>query len=163
MRQVVVSVLLVGSLASYAIASQARGAGAGSTARIGACALLPRELVEKVMTGNKTILSFVKPEEEPLGPNGSSCDYAGIGLQIDPLTPARFEEVRKKLAKELESVSGVGDAAYFRNNRNEFAELLVRTGSHVVTIQIHIPAGGTAAAVKPNTITLANAIIPKLR
>ena len=158
--QVVVSLMVIAVVASDATAFQGRDAGTG-TSRISACSLLPRELVEKVMTGNKEILKFVKPAEEPIGAKGSYCEYAGIGLQINPF--ARPDDTRKSLTKEWQPVSGVGDAAYFRNNRDTFAELAVWTGAHHFTIQLGVPVGGTAEAIKPNAITLANAIIPKLR
>jgi hypothetical protein len=161
MRHVIASVLVVGCLSAQAMAAQARGAAATGKPKISACSLLSRELVEKVMTGNKTILTSVKPEEEPIGTHGSYCEYAGVGLQINPFV--RHDDLRKSPGKDWQSVTGVGDTAYFRNNRNNFAELMVWTGANHFTIQLGVPTGSTAEAVRPNTITLANAIIPKLR
>jgi hypothetical protein len=82
-------------------------------------------------------------------------------LQTDPF--GRAEELRKSPGKEWQGVSGVGDTAYFRNNRNDYAELMVWTGAHHFTIQFGVPVGSTPEAIKPKTIELANAIIPKLR
>ena len=58
---------------------------------------------------------------------------------------------------------GVGDEAYFRDNRGEWGELYVRAGARVLTIQMDVPTGRTAAAIQPNTIALAKALLPKLK
>lgn len=96
-----------------------------------------------------------------MGPNGSSCDKGQIGLQVNPF--ARPEELRKSPGKDWQPVSGVGDTAFFRNNRDQYAELMVWTGPHHFTIQLSVPVGGKADSIKPNVIGLANGIIPKLR
>ncbi len=161
MRHVVASVLVSGCFASDAAAFQARAGAAGGTPSIRACSLLPKELVEKYFP-NKAVFPYLKPSEEATGNRGSSCHYGTIGLQVDPF--ARPEEIKKTLAKDgLESVAGVGDFAYFRINRNTFAELIVWTGSHHFTIQMSINQGSTAAATKLDAIAVAKAIIPKLR
>lgn len=40
---------------------------------------------------------------------------------------------------------------------------MVWTGAHHFTIQLGVPEGSTPDAIKPNTIELARALIPKLR
>ena len=115
------------------------------------------------MTLNKQALDIDRPHEEPLGTWGSACDYVGITLQIDPFTPARLDALYKERGKAWTTVPGVGDAAYFAENPNGYAELYARTGTHTFTIQLNVPRGSTAAAVKPNVLTLANAIVPKLK
>lgn len=152
----VIALLIVA--AGAASQQNARAPGPG---RISACSLLPRDLVVKVTSvANKFVLDM-PAQEEPLGQNGSSCEYADIGLQVDPF--ARPDELRKSPGKEWQPVAGVGDTAFFRSNRNLFAELLVWTGAHHFTIQMGVPTGGTAEKIKPNTIALAQAIIPKLK
>lgn len=160
MRHVVVTVLMIGCIAMEAAASQARTATTSARPVIGACSLLTRDLVEKVVTGNKDTLKYLKPEEQPIGTHGSFCDY-GLILQVDPFL--KHDDLRTSPPKDWQRVTGVGDTAYFRNNANRFAELIVWTGSHHFTIQMGVPAGSSAESVRPNTITLANAIIPKLR
>ena len=160
MRQGLYLVLVIGCLASPLFASQTRNPAPAGRPNVSACSLLPRDLVEKVITGTTETLKYLKPQEQPIGTHGSFCDY-GVILQVDPFL--RHEDVRKSPGKDWHRVTGVGDTAYFRNNANSFAELMVWTGSHHFTIQMGIPAGGTADSVRPNTITLANAIIPKLR
>jgi hypothetical protein len=140
----------------------AQAAAAPRGGRISACSLLPRALMEKVTPGpvNKIVFE-IKATEDPVGANGSACGYAGTELQIDPF--ARADEMRRNSpGKDWQRLTGVGDAAYFHNNSDRYAELMVWTGAHHFTIQMSVPNGSTAEAVKPNTIMLANAIIPKL-
>jgi hypothetical protein len=163
MHQVVATVLVMGCLSSVTIAPEGQGGGAGRGQRLSACSFLTRPLMEKVTPGrvSKLVLDM-KPEEEPIGIAGSSCQYATTGLQIDPF--ARSDEIRRNSpGKDWQRLSGVGDAAYFRNNANRWAELIVWTGTHHFTIQMDVPDGSTAEAIKPNVVILANAIIPQLK
>lgn len=158
MRRFIASVFVIGS-AVTGVASQAPAGKPTS-----ACSLLPTDLVLKVGGINPQAVKILQPEEETLSPTGSACEYGSVRLQVDPFTPARLAELLKTpTAKTWVPVSGVGDAAYFNNNKDRYAELFVRTGTHVFTIQFGIATGSTAEATKPKTIELANAIIPKLR
>ena len=156
--RVAMAIVLMGSVVSTADAWQSRG-----TAAIRACSLLTKELALRVTSANKQIFDLLPPAEEPLGANGSSCEYGDIGLQVDPFTPARLDQLYKQSGRDWTPVAGVGDAAYFHDNGGRFAELYVRVGTHTFTIQMGVPVGGSVAAIKPNTITLANALVPKLK
>jgi hypothetical protein len=159
MRQFITAALVVGTVTA-AVASQAPAAGKPP---ISACSLLPTDLVVKVGGINPQMVQYLKPTEEAMGTTGSACNYGNVRLQVDPFTPARLAEILKTpTAKSWVPVSGVGNTAYFNNNRDRYAELIVSTGTHVFTIQFGVATGSTAEATKPNTITLANAIIPKL-
>jgi len=161
MREVIASVLIVGCCGAPMAASQARAGASAGTGRISACALLPKDLVEKYFE-NKKVFPYLKPEEETIGVKGSSCDYGSIHLQVDPF--ARPDDLKKTAVKDgWEKVTGVGDEAYFHNNKDRFAELMVWTSAHHFTIQMDINTGKTAATTKPDTIAVANAIIPKLK
>ena len=46
----------------------------------------------------------------------------------------RMIDAAKKRDK-LESVSGVGDEAYFHNNKDRYAELYVKTGKYLLTLR----------------------------
>lgn len=153
--------LLIGSSALTA-ADQARGSGGPATPGAGACSLLTRELVMKVSGSVNKLVFDLPPEEEPVGKSGSACHYADITLQIDAFTPDRIDEVAKN-DKEWVPVSGVGDRAYFRNNKNNYAEVIGRVGARTFTIQLGVPFQSTAEKIRPNAITLANAIVAKLR
>ena len=159
MRELVALGLMIVCLTGHSAASQARG-GAAPGKRLSACTLMSRDLVEKFDTGNKQVLKQIKPSEEPLGANGSSCEDGNIGFQINPF--ARADELRKSPGKDWQPLTGVGDTAYFRNKANTYAELVVWTGPHHFTIQLGVPVGGTVESIKPNTIALAHAIIAKL-
>jgi hypothetical protein len=143
-------------------ATPQQGAAANPPA-IRACQLLTKELALKVTaSANKKIFDILPPEEESLGVNGSACEYGDIRLQIDPFTAQRFEEL-SKTEKGWTSEPNLGDKASFRTNPNGYAELFVAVGTHVMTIQMSVPTGRTAAAIKPNTIALAKELMPKLR
>jgi hypothetical protein len=84
-------------------------------------------------------------------------------LQVDPLTPAQLQQLAKPGDKTWESVSGVGDAAYYHNVRDMIGELFVRVGPHTLGVLMDIPVGSTATAFKPVFIDVAKAVLPKLR
>ena len=130
-----------------------------------ACDLLTRELAMKVSVAANKVVFDIPPEKDARGAAGSSCNYGGITLQIDALSPATLDSYSKQKGREGEwsSVTGVGDRAYFRNNRNTFSELMGVVGPHTFFIQMGVPFQGTAEGVRPNLVALANAIIPKLR
>ena len=129
-----------------------------------ACTLLTKELITRVTPARDTrYLFMVPPSEDKVGANGSGCQYGDTYLQIDPFTPARLDALYKERSQVWAKVPGVGDAAYFHDNRGEYAELFVRAGAHVLTIQMDVPAGSTSEAIKPNVIAMANALIPKLK
>ena len=101
----------------------------------------------------------VAPIEDALGASGSACSYGGVTLQVDPFTAQALDKQR---AAAWVPVAEVGDAAYFFDNRGEYAELYARSGAHVLTVQMDVPRGRTAASIKPNVIALAKAVLPRL-
>ena len=154
--RVMTSLSLVACLAA---ASPAR-AQSGKPA-IRACEVLTRDVVAKFDTGNPKMRDLIPRDEEAIGSHGSSCNDGSIFVQIDPFLNA--DTYRKSPAKDWQAVSGVGDTAYFHNNRDRYAELMVWSGRHHLTIQLSVPDGRTAEAVKPNTIGIATALIAKLK
>ena len=160
MRVPIASAIIVVSLAVPAAQTGAKAPAAKTENR--ACGLLTREIVTKYSASpNPRLLDVIPPQGDQIGANGSGCEYGGIYLQIDPF--ANPDYYRKTPQKDWQAVSGVGDLAYFRNNKNNYAELMVFAGGHHFTIQMSVPMGGNADAIKSNTIGLANALIPKLR
>jgi hypothetical protein len=127
------------------------------------CALLTAELVKQVSVASRNTGNPAAPTEVKLGASGSACQWGEIMLQVDPLTRVQLEQLGKPGDKTWESVSGVGDAAWFHNISNVMGELFVRVGPRTLGVLMDIPAGSTAAAFKPTFITVANAIVPKLR
>ena len=59
-------------------------------------------------------------------------------------------------------VPGLGDTAYYVDNGGRWGQLYVTAAGRVLTIQMAIPMGRTAASIQPNVIALAKAILPKL-
>jgi len=154
--RVIASLSLVACLA----AASAAAAQSGKPA-IRACEVLTRDVVAKFDTGNPKMRDLLPRKEEAIGSHGSSCHDGSIFVQIDPFLNS--ESYRKSPAKDWQAVSGVGDTAYFHNNRDRYAELMVWSGGHHFTIQLSVPDGRTAEAVKPNTIGIATALIAKLK
>ena len=161
MRQMVACLLLMGSFSSESAASQARGAATSGAARMSACSLLPTDLMVKVGGINTAAVKYIKPEEEPMGSDGSACEYASVRLQLNPF--GKNHQKREPAGRDWQAVAGVGDAAFFRRNGSQYAELIVWTGPHHFTIQFGVPTGGTPDSIRPNTIQLANAIVASLR
>lgn len=161
MRPVVAFVVLLPLLTPQPAASQAGGGGAALKPG-GACSMLTRDLVMKVSGSVNKHVFDLPPQEEPVG-RGTACSYADIRLQIDPIPAGNLEAMRQRMGQDWVPVPGIGDAAHFHNNRNHFAELIGRVGARTFTIQMGVPFQGTAEQMKPNVITLANAIVPKLR
>jgi len=162
MRQLAALFLVIGSVASLPSMIHARSRQAAAPARPSACAVLTRDVVSQTTPYSKQQLELVlmaKPSEDPVGRSGSACSYGGVTLQIDPFAWATVEKTSEKGWTPLQ---GVGDAAYFRDNRGEWAELAVRAGQRVLTIQMDIPDGRTALQVQPHAIALAKAVLPKL-
>jgi hypothetical protein len=155
MRQLLVPVALSACLLPPALAQTA--------SPIKPCSLLTRELVEKASAAGKQAIAAAKPEEISLGASGRACQWADVLLQVDPHPAARLGELSKSDPKSWESVSGVGDAAYFHNVKDAAAEMFVRVGPRTFAILMDVPAGSKAAAVKPKFVELAQAIVPKLR
>lgn len=61
------------------------------------------------------------------------------------------------------AVPGLGDEALFHDDIGEWAELIVRSGSHLLAVRMDIPKGKTAESIKPNTVELVRALLPKIR
>ena len=162
MRRAVALLLVMGVFTPALMARQA-ARGAATAARPSACALLTKELVTQITPYDTQTLAGVlgvRPTEDPIGQSGSACSYGGITMQIDPFPFATIEKMR---TPAWAAVPGVGDAAYFRDNRGEWGELYVRSGTRVLTIQMDVPTGKTAASIQSNTVALAKAILPKLK
>ena len=174
MRRVITSLFIAGCILSTAVAFQARS---GGTAAGKACALLPRDLVLKILPADrKKELDRAKPEVDPFAEDlkaagrpvrpGMFCQYGPVMLDLDGL--AKPADVRKALSarakgyEKFEPVAGVGDAAFVRTN-SAFASMYVFAGSHHFTVELGAGPVGDAAGLKPNAIELARGIVALLR
>ncbi len=128
---------------------------AAAASKIKVCSLLTKEEVKKHLPWN-ALVDKMAPEEEAVGTTGSSCTYPTVRIQVlgkgkpGPPSPTGYAPV-----------SGLGEEAYFRNNRNRYAELLVRVGNYTLTLQAD--ADGNIETVKPRVVSLAQALIAKLK
>ena len=77
-----------------------------------------------------------------------------------PFLQSTFDAARKR--GRLESVPGVGDEAYLYDNPAGYAELYVKVGSRLLTLQRSVGMGQTVTDVRPGVIALAKALVAKL-
>lgn len=157
MRQMLVAIVLSGCLLSTALAQKS------PTPPVKPCSLLTRDLVEKASAAGKQAMAAAKPQEVNLGASGWACQWGDVMLQVDPYPASRLADLGKSDPKSWESIPGVGDAAYFHNVKDAVAEMFVRVGPRTFGILMDVPVGSKAAAIKPQFVELAKAIVPKLR
>lgn len=151
-RPVARSLILLVAMSAYPVQAQK------ASQRIGACSLLPKAEVRKHLPWND-IVDRMPPEEEPVGAAGSSCNYPSVFIQVFPV--GRLVRGQPTTEPGWQPISGIGDEAWFRPNRTNYAELYVKTATHTLTIQAN--ANGNVEAVKPGAIDLAKALLAKLR
>ncbi len=145
-------------ISSQPAAAQTRSGGpAAGQPAIRACAVLTRDLVAP-LTENKKVLDLIPPSEETLAASGTACQYGSVRLQLFPGRGGK----RTPPTKDMQPVSGAGDGGYFRSNRDRYAELMVWTSKHALDLQVSVPSGSTAEAIKADVVALASAIIAKL-
>jgi len=135
------------------IAAQPAGAQA-----VKACSLLPKEEVKKHFPWIAA-LDQIPIEEEPVGTTGSSCNYPTVHVQVLRFSQATIDSLLRNGG--VETVTGVGDAAWLRNNSGEYAELFVKSGERLLTLQADLD--GDMAAARPKIAELAKAYVAKLR
>ncbi len=119
------AVVLTTSTAALARQKPPAAAQAPQTDAIKACSLLTRAEVKKVLPWAPQLDQFPN-EELPIGTTGSSCGYPTIFIQVMPFSQRMIDAAKKR--DKLESISGIGDEAYFHNNKDRYAELYVKTG-----------------------------------
>lgn len=126
------------------------------------CSLLSLAEVKRLAPWPAHVDAIATPEEEPIGSTGSSCNYPTVFVQVMAFTPSFIDNLRKT-GIPLERASGVGDEAYIRNNRDNYAELVARVGSHLLTVQLSIDRDKTFEAAKPSLLDIGKAYAAKLR
>ena len=146
-------------LAAARLQAQSKPApAAGGTQRVAVCKLLPTAEVKKHLPWRPQLDQF-PPEEEAIGAAGSSCNYPSVMIQVLPGAQRMIDEAKKKGG--LEPVSGIGEEAWFHKNPNGYAELYVKAGKYVLTLQSNWD--GKDPAVKSGTLGLAKALLAKLQ
>jgi hypothetical protein len=153
---------VVGICLPQAVAGETSQGGAGGTYQVvKACSLVTAAEVKKIAPWPSHLDQFAKPEEEPLGTRGSSCNYPTVFVQVMAFNQGTIDAAKKSGAQE--AVAGVGDEAYVRNNRNRYAELITRAGPHLLTLQLNIGTGKKFEDEKPTLIELAKLFVTRLR
>ena len=97
--------------------------------------------------------------EKPIA-RGSSCDYPTAYVQVTQFQQIIFDGVGKDAG--VERIAGVGDASLIRNSES-FADLLVKVGPHLVSVQMNFGAGKTFANSKNAMIEIGKAFAARLR
>ena len=113
------------------------------------------------LPGRLTWILSRTAKEEPIGPQGSSCNYPGADIQVMSFSRSMIDIAKKDGG--LEPVSGIGDEAYVHNNQDRYAELYARVGPHLLTVQLDIPNGKKFDSTRPQLIELGKAFAAKLR
>jgi hypothetical protein len=126
----------------------------------GACSIMSKAEVKPFST-NRLFDQF--PAEEMREGRGSSCNYAGVYIQLDVIPFATIENMSRDKRERIEAVRGVGDAAYVRNNRDDYAELYARVGQRTFTVQLDIGPQETFASVRPRLLQMGAAMAAKFR
>jgi hypothetical protein len=161
MLRLAVPLILFVLIASPALATPGAQHGAAAAK---ACALLSKDLIAQHTPYEKDaqkLVFSIPPEEEKVGATGSACEYGGVHLQVNPFASPQY--VEQQLVKDgWTRESGLGDVAMYRDNRGSYAELYVRSGARVITIQMSVPNVKTAAGIKPNAVALAKAVLAKI-
>lgn len=125
--------------------------------RVGVCSLVSKEEVRQHLPWTP-LLDAIPVEEEPVGASGSACNYPSVYVQVLPFSQGTLDTIRGM--EGIEAVSGVGEDAYFRNNAGEYAELFVKTGEHLLTLQANVV--DSMESVKRGVVDLAKVFVTKL-
>ena len=153
---------VAGICTAQIVAGESPQAGsAGNYQVVKACSLVTVAEVKKVAPWPPHMDQFAKAEEEPVGTRGSSCNYPTVFVQVLAFSQGTIDAAKKAGAQE--SVAGVGDEAYVRNNRDRYAELIARVGPHVITLQLNVATGKTFEDEKPKLVELSKLFVARLR
>ena len=122
-----------------------------------ACSVLSKEEVKEHVPW-EAMFDFMELEEHAIGDSGSSCSYPTVEIQLLPSSSRIIEIARERGG--LEAVSGIGEEAYFHNNSDEYAEVFVRAGRYIVTVQANVD--DRIEATRPGALSLARALVARL-
>lgn len=137
--------------------AQTNGPEQPASAQIQACSLLSKEEVKRHLPW-PDFLDQMPIEEESLGPRGTACNYPTVYIQLLQFSQGLIDSVRA--LDGTEALDGIGDEAYFHNNKDRYAEVLVKVGERMFTLQADADRG--IEVVKPEVLKLASAIVEKL-
>ena len=142
----------IGSISPAMLSGQAT-----PSAPVRACSLLPKEEVKRHVPWAATF-DFIEPEEQAISDSGSACRYPTVVVQVFPSSSRIIEIARQRGG--LEALSGIGEEAYFHNNSDEYAEVFVRAGRYIVTVQADADRGIESS--RTSAVNLARALVASL-
>jgi hypothetical protein len=140
----------------------------GASGAVHACSLFTDADIAQI-TGRSTPVKF--PADTSALPSGhTECHWVNLGAALTPnVTPQRFGATRKQqeTAKNtaIESVSGVGDEAYFWERPaggDQYIGIVFRVGQYQLALSDMLPAD-SVAWLKPKLVALAKFAAPKLK
>jgi hypothetical protein len=124
-----------------------------------ACTLLTSEEIATI------VAERVRKARPQTAQEGTACAFpmasGNLNISLWPTDARKFDEFRKTLTEagaRLESTSGVGDAAYFWDDR-----IYVRVGNQGLTIWHGAPQDGVDTRRRNMVVAVAKAGIAKLR
>ena len=131
-------------------------------AQANACTIIPQAELQTML--GRSDLGRGKPQEDP---GGSTCRFPSrsgpdVTLSVAPGTKAVFDDFKKILneaGEKLESVTGVGDAAFVWQ---EGTRIYALAGKNVVAVTFQAD-GATSPKQKSELITLAKTVIARLK
>jgi hypothetical protein len=144
--------LAVGSASPELLSAQAN-----PSTPVRACSLLSKEEVKRHVPW-EAMFDAMELEENAIGDSGSSCSYPTAEIQVLPSSSRIIDIARERGG--LEPLSGLGDEAYFHNNADEYAEVFVRAGRYIVTVQADAEDG--IDSTRPKAVSLARALVASL-
>ena len=133
-----------------------------------ACSLFTDADIARI-TGRRAPITF--PADTSALPSGhTECHWVNLGAALTPnVTAQLFEATRKQQVSAknttIESVSGVGDEAYFWQRRaggDEYVGIVFRVGQYQLALSDMLPPD-SVAWLKPKLVELGKFATPKLK
>lgn len=159
------------ALASSAVAQSGGKAAGAAQGGPTACSIIDAAELRR-LTGLKDVLKQGPVPADPADlPTGrTECEYLGYTFALSsPATRESFDRSRGIAGKgksKVESASGVGDDAFYWWDLGpgplEQVGIAVRSGKYQLTI-LDMASPDSMSVVKPRLLTVAKAVVPKLR
>ena len=144
---------------------------AGQASSPTACSIIDAEQLKR-LTGRTDVLKRGPMKGDPSSPaeGRTECGYLGFHFELNiPAKREWFDETRSFLVKrgtKVQLVSGVGDGAFYwwdpRPGDTRPVGIVLRAGTSGLTI-FDMTSSDSVEVVKPELLTVAKAIVPKLR
>jgi hypothetical protein len=164
----IISLGVLGLVTTFGASAAMAQATKDASGFVHACSLFTDADIARI-TGRLTRINF--PADTSALPSGhTECHWVNLGAALTPkVTSQRFQATRKQqeTAKNttIESVSGVGDDAYFWERRaggDQYVGIVFRVGQYQLALSDMLPPD-SVAWLKPKLVELAKFAAPKLK